>query len=112
MSDFQRRLDDLEREREKAVDNQNTYRNELDRKDVLIDKMTSKIRELTGHMEKAESEKRRYRNELEDNMKKLRDYSLDLEDLKSALKDRDSELRGSEQKRQELKSRALEAIKE
>eukprot|EP00795_Rhopilema_esculentum_P013310 gene13310-4154_t len=112
LSDFQRRLDDLEREREKAVDNQNSYRNELDRKDVLVDKMTSQIRELTGHMEKAESEKRRYRNELEDNIKKLRDYSLDLEDLKSALKDRDSELRESEQKRQELKSRALEAIKE
>ena len=112
LSDLQRKLDNLERDKEATQEKLSSFRGESERKDSLIERMTSQIRELTAHVDKAESDKRRYHVELEDSMKKLREYKINEEDIKNLLREKDEELRESEDKRTELKNRALEAIKE
>ena len=111
-SDLQRKLENLERDNEINLEKLKSYKHESEQKASLIDRMTSQIRELTEHMDRVEADKRRYRTELEDSMKKLRDFTLNEEDIRSLLKEKEDALRESEGKRNELKNKAVEAIKE
>ena len=111
-NDLQRKLDNLERNNEINLEKLKSYKHESEQKSSLIDKMTSRIRELTEHMDRLEGDKRRYQTELEESIKKLRDFKLNEEDIKSLLREKEDALRESEEKRIELKNRAVEAIKE
>eukprot|EP00794_Sanderia_malayensis_P017608 gene17608-19361_t len=111
-SDLQRKIDDLEYRQERSTQKLTQFKNESERKDVLIDRLKSQVSELTERTDKAEFEKRKYITELEEAMKKLRNLVRNEEDLKSLLLERDKDLKDSEEKRQELKSKALEAVKE
>ena len=112
LNDIQRKVENLERDKEVNLEKLKSYKSESEQKDSLIDRMTSQIRELTEHVGRAESDKKRYRTELEDSMKRLRDCKISEDDMKSLLKEKEDALKESEDKRMELKSRALEAIKE
>lgn len=112
LSDLQRKLDNLEREKEAAVDRWSSCKRESEKKDLLVDKMTSQIRELAGNVDRVEMDKKRCLAELEDSMRKLKDYKSNEEDMKKMLRKTEEELRESEEQRIELKNRALEAIKE
>ena len=112
LNDLQRKLDNLERDNEINLEKLKSYKHESEQKSSLIDKMTSQIRELTEHMNRVEADKRRYQAELEESIKKLRDFKLNEEDIKSLLREKEDALRESEEKRIELKNRAVEAIKE
>ncbi len=90
----------------------NSCKIENERKDILIERLQSQIRDLTSHTEKAEVDKRKYIAELEEAMKRLRDSMRNAEDLKSLLREQGDDLKSSEDKRQDLKSKALETIKE
>ena len=112
LNDLQRKLDSVQSDNEVYLDKVKSYKRETEQKDSLIDRMKSQIRELTEHMERVEADKRRYHSELEDSMKKLRDYKINEEDMKNLLREKEESLRESEDKRAELKNKAIEAIKE
>ncbi len=111
-SDIQRKIHDLEDQRDRSTQRLSECKIDSERKDALVERLKSQVRELTTHMEKAETDKRKYIAELEEAMKRLRDSVRNGEDLKTLLREKDDDLKSSEEKRQELKSRALEAVKE
>ena len=111
-SDLQRRLVGLENQKDRADEKLLAYKHEHEKRDALVEKLAAQVRELTSHVDKAETEKRKYIGELDEATKRLRDATRNAEELKIMLRERDDDLKDSDEKRQDLKARAVDAIKE
>lgn len=94
------------------MDNLEMLNQDIDRKEEQQERLLVQMRDLLAKYEESEGAKKQVVAELESVNNKLKDSSREVERLSEQLGDKDKLLKDSERKRTELKSKALQSIKE
>lgn len=87
-------------------------REDMDRKDEQQEHLIEQMKELLDKYDQSENEKRRFAKELDNVNKNFKVSSAELEKLSQELDNKENLLKDSEKKRNELKAKALNSLKE
>lgn len=99
-------------DRQSLLDNLELLNQDIDRKEEQQEKLLAQMRDLLTKYEESEGLKKQVVGELEAVSSKLKESSREVERLGEQLGEKDNLLKDSERKRAELKSKALQSIKE
>ena len=86
--------------------------NDMDRKDEQQERLIEQMKELLDKYDQSENEKRQFAKELDNVNQNFKVSSAELEKLNKELVSKENMLRESEKKRNELKTKAVNSLKE